>query len=339
MLRRSGPRSPTRCSCPTNSSRCPRPHPRGQRLALGRWLEERLGRAPQVAWPTPVYEARIDRVVAVPGRRYDEPMTSQLRVLVEQPTQGKRWSPSRRTGRVSNGAPRRRTRPSRSSPATCRDTSRSRSASAWARRSRADRPRHHRPLPGTRLDRLLGHLVRTLAARPRAVRPADLRSPVRLLRAAWVEFDETAARVSAELRLGVRGGGRSRDQIVRHVLATEGGDFSARVKVKSELDEPPDARRARASPRPLRRGDARLVRGRQAARQMDDPVPASPHGIPRARPHLGDAGPGPDGRRLRRMTVPGGTDARLHQPRLQCADIIEMGQGRRALRVAMEARC
>ena len=44
----------------------------------------------------------------------------------------------------------------------------------------------------------------------------------RLLRAAWAEFDETAARVSAELRPGVRGGGRSRDQIVRHVLATEG---------------------------------------------------------------------------------------------------------------------
>src|SRR5437879_5375236 len=47
---------------------------------------------------------------------------------------------------------------------------------------------------------------------------------VRLLRAAWAEFDETAARVSAELRPGVRGGGRSRDQIVRHVLVNEGGD-------------------------------------------------------------------------------------------------------------------
>jgi len=59
---------------------------------------------------------------------------------------------------------------------------------------------------------------------------------VRLLRAAWAEFDETAARVSADLRPGVRGGGRSRDQIVRHVLATEGGDFSKRVKAPSELE-------------------------------------------------------------------------------------------------------
>ncbi|MFL5775348.1 MAG: hypothetical protein ACJ76W_03650 [Chloroflexota bacterium] len=59
----------------------------------------------------------------------------------------------------------------------------------------------------------------------------------RLLRAAWAEFDETAARVSAELRLGVRGGGRSRDQIVRHVLANEGGEFSKRVNAKSELED------------------------------------------------------------------------------------------------------
>ena len=60
---------------------------------------------------------------------------------------------------------------------------------------------------------------------------------VRLLRAAWTEFDETAARVTAELRPGARGGGRSRDRIVRHVLANEGGDFSKRVKQKSELED------------------------------------------------------------------------------------------------------
>jgi len=60
---------------------------------------------------------------------------------------------------------------------------------------------------------------------------------VRLLRAAWAEFDETAARVSAELRPGLRGGGRPRDKIVRHVLFTEGDDFSKRVKVPSELED------------------------------------------------------------------------------------------------------
>jgi len=60
---------------------------------------------------------------------------------------------------------------------------------------------------------------------------------VELLRAAWAEFDDTAARVSAELRPGARGGGRSRDRIVRHVLANEGLDFAKRVKVPSELED------------------------------------------------------------------------------------------------------
>jgi len=60
---------------------------------------------------------------------------------------------------------------------------------------------------------------------------------VRLLRAAWAEFDETAASVSAELRPGVRGGGRSRDQIVRHVLGNEGPEFAKRVGARSELED------------------------------------------------------------------------------------------------------
>lgn len=42
-----------------------------------------------------------------------------------------------------------------------------------------------------------------------------------LLRAAWSFFDQVRARVSAELQKGPRGGGRDRDQIVRHTLLTE----------------------------------------------------------------------------------------------------------------------
>ena len=60
---------------------------------------------------------------------------------------------------------------------------------------------------------------------------------VRLLRASWAEFDEAAACVSAELRPRVRGGGRSRDEIVRHVLANEGDNFSKRVKAPSGLED------------------------------------------------------------------------------------------------------
>jgi hypothetical protein len=42
-----------------------------------------------------------------------------------------------------------------------------------------------------------------------------------LMRACWAFFDDVRARVSAELWKGPRGGGRDRDQIVRHVLGTE----------------------------------------------------------------------------------------------------------------------
>jgi len=80
----------------------------------------------------------------------------------------------------------------------------------------------------------------------------------RLLRAAWAEFDGTAARVSPELRPGVRGGGRSRDLLVRHVMATEGGDFSKRVKAKSELEDLVDGGRT-----VLRNADLRCRRDRR----------------------------------------------------------------------------
>ena len=49
----------------------------------------------------------------------------------------------------------------------------------------------------------------------------DLERRLSLLQAAWEFFNATADRVSAELRPGVRGGGRSRDEIIRHVYASE----------------------------------------------------------------------------------------------------------------------
>lgn len=42
-----------------------------------------------------------------------------------------------------------------------------------------------------------------------------------LMRGCWRFFDEVRARVSSELRKGPRGGGRDRDQIVRHTVANE----------------------------------------------------------------------------------------------------------------------
>jgi hypothetical protein len=65
---------------------------------------------------------------------------------------------------------------------------------------------------------------------------ADLERRLDLLRACWAYFDETAARVSAELRPGPRSAGRSRDQIVRHVYYNEPEQFSRKVEVRTPLE-------------------------------------------------------------------------------------------------------
>ena len=49
----------------------------------------------------------------------------------------------------------------------------------------------------------------------------ELERELRLMRACWAYFDHVRSRVSAELQKGPRGGGRDRDQIVRHVVASE----------------------------------------------------------------------------------------------------------------------
>jgi hypothetical protein len=66
--------------------------------------------------------------------------------------------------------------------------------------------------------------------------PAELERRLDLLRACWARFDDTAARVSAELRPGVRSAGRSRDQIIRHVHMSEPDQLSRKVEVRTPLD-------------------------------------------------------------------------------------------------------
>jgi hypothetical protein len=71
-----------------------------------------------------------------------------------------------------------------------------------------------------------------------AVDDATFERRLELLRGAWAEFDGVAARVSEDLRPGTRGGGRTRDQIVRHVLVVEGEDFAKRVKALTDFEDP-----------------------------------------------------------------------------------------------------
>jgi len=60
----------------------------------------------------------------------------------------------------------------------------------------------------------------------------ELERRLALLRAAWAYFDDVAGRVSAELAKGPRGGGRSRDEIVVHVYASERHNWWRKVGLR-----------------------------------------------------------------------------------------------------------
>jgi len=165
-------------------------------------------------------------------------MANQLRVLVEQPTRGKRWVAVaadwpglERGGKAEDEALEKLARyVTRYLPVAKRVNL----GSELETQTDLDVIGRY---PGTGSTDFWGI---SFAPSPLDWEPFDAQAfdrQVRLLRAVWTEFDETAARVSADLRPGARGGGRSRDQIVRHVLANEGGDFSKRVQAKSELED------------------------------------------------------------------------------------------------------
>jgi hypothetical protein len=163
-------------------------------------------------------------------------VTSKLRVLVEEPTRGKRWVAVaadwpglERGGKTEDEAVEKLTR---YVPRYLPVSKRVRLGSEFSSQTRLHIIGRY---PGTGSTDFWGI---SFAPSPLDREPFDaptFNRQVRLLRASWAEFDETAARVSAELRPGVRGGGRSRDQIIRHLLANEGEDFSRRVEAKSEL--------------------------------------------------------------------------------------------------------
>jgi hypothetical protein len=65
----------------------------------------------------------------------------------------------------------------------------------------------------------------------------DLERRLDLLRAVWAHFDDTAERVSAELRRQPRGrGGRSREEIIRHTILNEPDQFSKKVEVRTPFE-------------------------------------------------------------------------------------------------------
>jgi hypothetical protein len=66
--------------------------------------------------------------------------------------------------------------------------------------------------------------------------PADLERRLDLLRACWSYFDDVAARTPAELLPGPRSAGRSRDEIIRHVVVSEPEQNSRKVEVRTERE-------------------------------------------------------------------------------------------------------
>lgn len=63
----------------------------------------------------------------------------------------------------------------------------------------------------------------------------ELERQLALLQACWAHFDQVSSRVSAELEKGPRGGGRDRDQIVRHTLISE-LDMAKKVGVRPPFE-------------------------------------------------------------------------------------------------------
>ena len=63
----------------------------------------------------------------------------------------------------------------------------------------------------------------------------ELERELTLMQACWTFFDGVRGRVSAEMRKGVRGGGRDRDRIVRHVEGVE-QDWARKLGVHTPED-------------------------------------------------------------------------------------------------------
>jgi hypothetical protein len=70
----------------------------------------------------------------------------------------------------------------------------------------------------------------------RAMSSEELGRELTLMRACWKYFDVVRARVSKEMQVGPRGGGRNRDRIVLHTLGAE-RDWAKKIGLRLAPDE------------------------------------------------------------------------------------------------------
>jgi hypothetical protein len=91
-------------------------------------------------------------------------------------------------------------------------------------------------LEGTGMTDFYGLSARSAGPEYEPMSEAACERKIALLRACWAYFDDVAAHVSRELRLGPRGGGRDRERIVRHANGAEIAEFAPKVGVKVALE-------------------------------------------------------------------------------------------------------
>jgi hypothetical protein len=166
-------------------------------------------------------------------------MAKELRVWIEEPTKAKRW-----VAIAADWPGLERGAKSEADALAKLDSYRSRyaliaqRAGLGAEFERETKPTVVARHTGTGSTDFWGISFAPSAEDAKPIPEKELERRLALLQAAWAQFDETAARVSAELRPGPRGGGRDRDRIIRHVLVVEGSDFSARVKAETDFEDP-----------------------------------------------------------------------------------------------------
>ena len=101
-------------------------------------------------------------------------------------------------------------------------------------------------LEGNGMTDYYGVSGRSAGAEQEQMTDAACERKIALLRASWASFDDVASRVSEELRKGPRGGGREREEIVRHVNGAEIYEFAPKVGVRVPLDTRQDPEKLHA---------------------------------------------------------------------------------------------
>ena len=162
-------------------------------------------------------------------------MTDQLRVLLEIGPKGKRivaaamdWPGLERSGRTEDEAVERLlTYVPRYAPVAER-------AGLRSEFERGVLPDIVERTPGNTSTDWWGiaHVPSVIEAEP--LTDDELERRIGLMRAAWEHFDDVSGANAAPLSKGPRGGGRERDQIVRHVYASERHNFWRKVAIRED---------------------------------------------------------------------------------------------------------